>query len=52
MNFDLGKWLFPKLPPDLQRRQMGVVYMTAAMCVVVGMTVAIVIRKVYAGHGH
>jgi hypothetical protein len=39
MNFDPGKLLFPKLPPDLQRRQMRTIYLTAAVCLMIGAAV-------------
>lgn len=51
MKFDLGQRLFPKLPPDLQRR-MGVIYLTALMCLVIGFIVLLVIEKMSSVGGH
>ena len=52
MKFDLGQRLFPKLPPDLQRRRMGVVYLTATVCLVIGLIVLLVIEKMSGVGGH
>lgn len=39
MKFKLGKLLFPKLPPDLQRRRMNIIIVTVVVTVVVGLAV-------------
>jgi len=52
MKFNLGQRLFPKLPPDLQRRRMGVIYLTALVCLVVGFFMLLVIEKMSSVGGH
>ena len=52
MKFNLGQRLFPKLPPDLQRRRMWVIYLTALMCLVIGFIVLLVIEKMSSVGGH
>ena len=52
MKFNLGQRLFPKLPPDLQRRRMGVIYLTALVCLVIGFFVLLVMEKMSGVGGH
>ena len=52
MKFDLGQRLFPKLPPDLQRRRMGVIYLTALVCLMIGFFVLLVMEKMSGVGGH
>lgn len=37
MKLDLGNLLFPNMPPDLRRRRMGVIYVTAIVTIVLGL---------------
>ena len=52
MKFKLGKWLFPKLPPDLRRRKMATIYLTVAAIIVIGAVVALVIKLMSTVHTH
>lgn len=42
MKFNFGNLLFPKLPPDLQRRRMAAIYLTVWVSVVLGLAVYLV----------
>jgi len=45
MWFYFGKRLFPKLPPDLQRRRMQSIYLTGLVLVVLGSVICLVMIK-------
>jgi len=45
MRFQLGQLLFPNLPPDLRRRRMQNIYLTALVLVVVCGAICLVMIK-------
>lgn len=50
MKFNPGKWLFPKLPPDLRRRKMATIYLTVVAVVVIGAVVALILKLMSTVH--
>jgi hypothetical protein len=39
MKLDLGNLMFPKMPPDLRRRRMATIYLTALVSIILGLIV-------------
>ena len=39
MKYDLGNLLFPQMPPDLRRRRMGIIYLTALVTIALGFAI-------------
>jgi hypothetical protein len=49
---NLGKMLFPKLPPDILRRRLSVVYLTLLVSVAVAVAMVLVMTKTGRLGGH
>jgi len=39
MKFDFGNLLFPNMPPDLRRRRMATIYLTAMVSIALGFAI-------------
>jgi hypothetical protein len=47
MNWRLGKLLFPRLPPDLQRRKINTMMLVLVFCVLLGALLALLMFVSY-----